>query len=228
MTVSSVGPAVRQAAIDARNQLKDIVAGFLNKPIGSIRLKDGQIYTNGDSHLRVKTSEIVEQAGEFTIIGKGAREPNHSNVDLRTFGAQFADVEVDVTTGEVKVHKIVTVHDFGRVINRLGSQNQAEGAVVQGIGFALTEKRVIDERNGIVLNANLEDYLVPTDLDFNEIECAFIDAPDNLANSLGAKGLGEPALIPTAPAIANALRRATGTRFLSLPITRDKILERMK
>ena len=117
----------------------------------------------------MKINDIVEKIGEFTILGKGSREPNHEDIELRTFGAQFAEVEVDMITGEVKVLRVVTVHDFGRVMNPLGSRNQAEGAVIQGIGYALTEERIVDPNYGIVLNANLEDYRVPTALDFNEI-----------------------------------------------------------
>jgi CO/xanthine dehydrogenase Mo-binding subunit len=224
MTVSSVGPAVRQAAIDARNQLRDISSGFLDIPAERLEIRDGAVFVKGEAKPRQRIREITEEIGELTILGKGSREPNREDVELRTFGSQFASVEVDLNTGEVKVLKMVTVHDFGRVINPLGSRSHAEGAIIQGIGYALTEERIIDAGTGVVLNANLEDYRVPTALDFQELDYAAIDQPDNLANNLGAKGLGEPALIPTAPAIANAITRATGLRILSLPITRDKIL----
>ena len=100
--------------------------------------------------------------------------------------------------------------------------------MVQGIGYALTEEKVIDSRTGVVLNANMEDYLLPTALDFKNIGYDFIDEPDIASNNIGAKGLGEQALIPTAPAIANAIANATGIRFLSLPITRDKILDALE
>ncbi len=225
MTVSSVGPAIRQAAIDARNQLCGIAAEYLGLPAGDVNLRGGSIYIKGRSQQHMTISEIAEEIGEFTILGKGSREPNRTDIDVRTFGAQFAEVEVDTSTGEVLVSRVVTVHDIGRVINPLGGRNQVEGAVVQGIGYALTEGRVIDERSGVVLNVNLEDYQVPTALDFGDIDQAFINQPDNRSNNLGAKGLGEPAMIPTSPAIANAIARATGIRFLSIPITRDKIIE---
>jgi CO/xanthine dehydrogenase Mo-binding subunit len=224
MTVSSVGPAVRQAAIDARNQLYEVVGGILGIPPEHVSIKSGSVYVKDESKARTSTSELFEQLGEFTILGKGARGPNRADSALRTFGAQFADVEVNTLTGKVTVNKLITVHDVGRVMNHLGASNQVEGAVIQGIGYALTEERVIDPASGIVLNPSLEDYMVPTALDFNEIGFDFIDEPDLIANNLGAKGLGEPALIPTAPAIANAITNATGIRFLSLPITRDKIL----
>ena len=144
---------------------------------------------------------------------------------MRTFGAQFAEVEVDVATGEARVLRVVSAHDFGRVVNPLGAASQVEGGVVQGVGYALTEERVIDEASGIVLNPNLEDYKVPSALDVPRIEFVAIDRPDERANAVGAKGLGEPPLIPTAPAIANAIARAIGVRFLELPITRDRILD---
>jgi CO/xanthine dehydrogenase Mo-binding subunit len=228
MTVSSVGPAVRQAAIDALHQLREICAGFLNLPVEQIEIHDGGVYLKGESQALKSINEVAGEIGELTILGKGAREPNNEEFELRTFGAQFADVEVDTLTGEVKVQRLVTVHDFGRVINPLGAGGIAEGAVIQGIGYALTEGRVVDQKSGIVLNANMEGYELPTALDFNEIGYAFIDQPDNRANNLGAKGLGEPALIPTAPAIANAIKMATGLRFTELPITRDKILEAIR
>lgn len=225
MTVSSVGPAIRQAALDLRNQLHQISAGFLNVPESDLMIKGEAVYVHGESQPRISLSDLAGEIGDITLLGKGSREPNQTAAAVRTFGAQFADVEVNTLTGEINVLNIVTVHDFGRVINPLGARSQAEGAVIQGIGYALTEGRMIDLKSGIILNTNLEDYMVPSALDFNKIGYAFIDEPDNLANNLGAKGLGEPALIPSAPAIANAIARATGLRFLSLPITRQKILE---
>ena len=225
MTISSVGPAIRDAAIDARKQLYDLLTGFVSVTAEKISIRDGSIYVQGEDKPRMKVSDMANQIGLFTILGKGSRWPNRQGVELRTFGAQFADVEVDTLTGEVNVIKVVTVHDCGRVINPLGGANQSEGAVVQGIGYGVTEQGVIDRRTGVVLTSNLHDYKVLTSMDVPEIGPSFIDAPDDQANSLGAKGLGEPAMIPTAPAIANAVARAIGVRFMSLPITRDKVLE---
>jgi xanthine dehydrogenase YagR molybdenum-binding subunit len=224
MTVSSVGPAVRQAAIDVRSQLHEIIGSFLDVSSEKVEIRNGNVYISGETKPRARLKDVLEQLGEFTLLGKGARGPNPANLALRTFGAQFAEVEVDSLTGEVTMLRLVTVHDVGRVMNKLGASNQVEGAVIQGIGYALTEERVIDPGTGIVLNANMEDYLLPTALDFTDISYDFIDEPDISANNLAMKGLGEPAMIPTAPAIANAIAHATGIRFLSLPITRKKII----
>ena len=223
-TVASVGPAVRQAAADAREQYRAVVAGLLDVPTDQVEVRDGSIHVRGESSPRLRVGDVAGRVDEFTILGKGARGPNPPGVDLRTFGAQFAEVEVDILTGDVRVLRIVAVHDFGRVVNPLGAGSQIEGGVIQGVGYALTEGRVVDERTGDVLNPNLEDYLVPTSLDAPAIDHATIDRPDERANSLGAKGLGEPPIIPTAPAIANAIARAIGVRFLSLPIDRAKVL----
>lgn len=225
MTVSSVGPAVRQAAADARNQLLQVIAGFLEVPAGQVEVRDGAVHVRGEAQPRARLADILGELGPFTILGKGARGPNEPGVVVRTFGAQFADVEVDTLTGEVTVLRIVTVHDIGRIVNPLGAGSQAEGATIQGIGYALTEERVVDQRTGIVLNPNLGDYLVPASLDVPEIGHSFVGGPDERANNLGAKGIGEPSLIPTAPAIANAIARATGVRFREIPITRRRILD---
>jgi xanthine dehydrogenase YagR molybdenum-binding subunit len=225
MTISAVGPAIREAAADARRQLHDIIAGFLSVAAESVSVKGGSVHIQGEEKPRMKVSQLTDQLGQFTILGKGSRWTNQTGAEVRTFGAQFADVEVDTTTGEVTVLKVVSVHDCGRVMNPMGGANQVEGALVQGIGYGIMEERVIDQCYGVVLTPDLHDYKVLTSMDVPDIGHAFIDKPDDLANNLSAKGLGEPAMIATAPAIANAIARATGVRFLSLPITRPKILE---
>jgi xanthine dehydrogenase YagR molybdenum-binding subunit len=153
------------------------------------------------------------------------RGPNPPDKANRTFGAQFVEVEVDTETGEVTVLRVAAAHDCGRIINPTMVDSQVIGAVTQGIGFALTEERVVDHARGVVLNANLEEYKVPTVLDVPPIVHAHVDLPDPLANNTGAKGIGEPPLVPTAPAIANAVFDAIGVRLRSAPLTRHKILD---
>jgi xanthine dehydrogenase YagR molybdenum-binding subunit len=159
------------------------------------------------------------------IMGRGARSPNPEAAHVNTFGAQFVEVEVEPATGEVTITKLVAVHDSGRVINPLTLSSQIEGGVIQGIGHALTEKRIVDRKTGLVLNANLEDYRVPTIRDAPGITSQMVDRPDLRANNLGSKGVGEPPIIPTAAAVANAVADALHVRFKEIPITRASILE---
>jgi len=114
----------------------------------------------------------------------------------------------------------VAAHESGRVMNRLTFDNQVHGGIAMGLGFALTEGRVLDHGgSGRMLNANLHDYRVPTTLDVPpDIRSVAIDEPDDAANTAGAKGLGEPVTIPTAPAIANAIFDAVGIRVTETPI----------
>mgnify|MGYP000507024781 CR=1 FL=1 len=123
------------------------------------------------------------------------------------------------------VLRVVAAHDCGRVINPTMVESQVVGGVTQGIGFALTEERVVDARLGVVLNANLEEYKVPTVADIPPITYAGVDLPDPAANPTGAKGIGEPPLVPTAPAIANAVFDAVGVRLRHAPLSRRRILE---
>src|SRR5207247_7614203 len=133
------------------------------------------------------------------LLGEGARGPNPSGKSVRTFGVQMVEVEVDVETGEVRVLRVAASHDCGRVVNPTAVDSQVIGAVTQGLGFGLTEERVVDTRSGIVLNANLEEYKVPTVADVPWIEHARVELADPEANPTGAKGIGEPPLVPTAP-----------------------------
>jgi CO/xanthine dehydrogenase Mo-binding subunit len=156
--------------------------------------------------------------------GEGSRGANPESKSIRTCGAQCAEVEVDIETGEVSVLRIAAAHDCGLVVNPLLVDSQVMGGVTQGLGYALLEERLVDAASGVVLNANLEEYKVPTVADIPEIRNATLSMPDTEANIVGVKGIGEPPLIPAAPAIANAVFDAIGARVRDLPITREKIL----
>ena len=158
------------------------------------------------------------------IIGRGSRGPNPSGVGLASFGAQFAEVEVDSETGVVRVLRIVAVHDAGRIVNPTLAESQVEGGIIQGLGFALFEERVLDAATGVPLNANVHDYKIPTMGDVPRIEVELLDVADPVANHTGARGLAEPPIIPTAPAIANAVCDALGIEITELPMTPWRIL----
>jgi len=135
-------------------------------------------------------------------------------------GVQFAEVEVDTETGFVKVKKILVVQDCGLVVNRLTAESQVNGGVITGLGYALYEDRVLDSQTGLCLNPNFETYKLPGAADIPEIDIVLLDMPER-----GVIGLGEPVVIPTASAVANAVANAIGVRVRSLPITPDKVLE---
>jgi xanthine dehydrogenase YagR molybdenum-binding subunit len=154
------------------------------------------------------------------ILGVGYKRPNPSDKVINPFGAQFCEVKVDTKTGEVEILKFVAAQESGRVMNRLTFDSQVYGGITMGIGFGMTEQRVLDHgQTGKLCNRNWHDYKLPTALDVpEEIVSHPIDMPDHEANSTGAKGLGEPVTIPTAAAIANAVYNATGVRVTNTPI----------
>jgi xanthine dehydrogenase YagR molybdenum-binding subunit len=120
------------------------------------------------------------------------------------------------------------VHEFGRSINILTSENQIQGGTVQGLSYALFEERIMDKNRGKMINTNFYDYKIPTSLDVPMIEPIIIDSVDPVMNNLGMKGLGEPPRIASHAAIANAIHNATGVWIRELPITPDKLLEALK
>ncbi|MGZ4289843.1 MAG: xanthine dehydrogenase family protein molybdopterin-binding subunit [Gaiellaceae bacterium] len=207
-TTPSMGPAVRAAAADARRQIEEIAEqrGRQGAPI----------------------AEIVDVLEDAQILGKGARGPNPTGMQVLTFGVQVAEVAVDIETGEVWVDRIAAIHDVGRVINPLGASSQIEGGIIQGIGHTLSEERLHDPRTGRLLTTTLDAYKLPTIADVPEIVSELIDEPDAHLTNLGSKGLGEPPIIPTAAAIANAIRDATGADVRQLPITREEMLRALR
>ncbi len=223
VTTGSMTPAVRSAANDLRNNLCDIVAQMRDIPQNEIEIRGGMIYRRDQELASVR--EIMRKLGDVMLQGTGSRGPNPDDVSVVTSGAQFAEVEVDTVTGLVRVLKIVAAHDSGRIMNPQTFNSQIYGGIIQGMGLALTEQRIVDTERGAVLNPNLEFYKLPTIADVPQIENILIDIPDTKANSTGAKGAGEPGIIPTAAAIANAVADALGVRVGTLPITPPRVLE---
>jgi xanthine dehydrogenase YagR molybdenum-binding subunit len=227
MTVASVGPAVRMAAEDARAQLLQAASGILDVAPEMLAARDSVIRV-ARSKRSITFAEIGERIGDVMIIGRGSRGPNPDGITLASFGAQRADVEVDVETGVVRVLRISAVHDVGRVINPTLAESQVEGGILQGTGYALFEERVLDESLGIPLNPTMHDYKVPTLADAPRIDVTLLDVADPVANHTGARGLAEPPIIPTAPAIANAVTNAIGAEITELPITPWRVLEAIR
>jgi xanthine dehydrogenase YagR molybdenum-binding subunit len=208
-TTPSMGPAVRAAAADAREQVEDI-AEQRGLP------KDTPI------------EEVVGLLEEAQILGKGARGPNPTGMSVLTFGVHVVEVAVDVETGEIRVERVAAIHDVGRIVNPLGASSQVEGGVIQGIGHTLSEERLLDPETGRVLTSSLDAYRMPTIADVPEIVCEFVDKPDEHLTNLGSKGLGEPPIVPIAAAIANAIRDATGAEVHELPISREEMLRALR
>jgi xanthine dehydrogenase YagR molybdenum-binding subunit len=223
-TISSCGPAVRMAVEEARRHLIDAAASVLEAAPTDIKLAAGSLHVAGVPDRKISIAELTGRMGNFTITGRGFRGANPSDVTIRTWGAQFAEVEVDTETGGVAVLKIAACHDVGRVINPLQYTSQIHGGVIQGLGFGLSEDHVTDPETGNVLDVGFDAYAVPRLSAVPEIEALAVNIPDPVANNLGVKGVGEPPIIPTAAAIANAIANAIGVRITDLPITPMKVI----
>jgi CO/xanthine dehydrogenase Mo-binding subunit len=225
-TTPSMGPAVRSAAGEVARQVIEIAAQRFEVEERVLSLKDGKIVSEqGGSWPLEEVTGLLEDG---QILGSGARGPNPTGMRVMTYGIQVAEVAVDVETGEVVVERVYAVHDVGRVINPLGAQSQIEGGIIQAIGHSLSEQRLLDPQSGKVLTQTLDAYKLPTIADVPEIVSELIDVPDAHLTNLGSKGLGEPPIVPTAAAIANAIRDATGADVRSLPLNREEVLRALR
>ena len=221
-TIPSMGPAVRAAAADAAHQILEIAAQRFHLEQRVLSLKDGHVVSSDGGSWPIE--EVTGLLEDAQITGKGARGPNPTGMRVLTFGIQVADVAVDVETGEVRVERMAAIHDVGRVINPLGARSQVEGGIIQGVGHTLSEERLFDPASGRVLTQTLDAYKLPTIADVPEIHVELLDIPDEHLTNLGSKGLGEPPIVPTAAAIVNAIRDATGADVRELPVTREEML----
>jgi xanthine dehydrogenase YagR molybdenum-binding subunit len=197
-TTPSVMPAVRAAAARVRTQLLDLA---------------------GDA-FEIAPEDLALREGRFRSADNALDRPYTDVTDL----LKIAQVAVDPGTGRVVVETIWAVHDVGRIINPLTAASQVQGGVIQGLGYALMEEQVVDPTLGTPTNATLDDYKLPTIADVPEIVVDFVQVAEP-ATDVGAKGLGEPPVIPTAAAIANAFAHATGRRPRGMPLTPRRVLE---
>jgi len=226
-TVPTESPAIRSAALDVKRQLLSMAAEQLKVPAADLDLRGGEIVSKADPAKKLGVGQVQAFGRRGVLVGVGYRGPNPQGKATNPFGAQFAEVEVDTKTGEIRVLRFLSAHDSGRVLNEKMFRNQVNGGVTMGIGFGLTEERVMDRQLGKLLTANLHDYKMPTALDAPADKTVIaIDPHDTFCNT-GAKGLGEPATIPTAPAIANAVFHATGLRVTDAPMSPARVLRAM-
>ncbi len=223
-TTYTVGAAVQAAARDARSQVFAIAAEMLEASAEDMELGDGRVRVKGVPEKYVTLQQIAANTMRFgapyePVFGRG-RSANR--VSSPTFAAHLAKVAVDPETGEVRVLDYVAAQDVGRAINPAEVEGQIHGGVVQGIGWALFEEMVYDE-SGQALTATLMDYALPLGKDVPTITPLLVEVPSELG-PFGARGVGEPPVVPVAAAIANAIKDAVGVRMTQLPMTPERVL----
>ncbi|WP_245632356.1 xanthine dehydrogenase family protein molybdopterin-binding subunit [Edaphobacter aggregans] len=204
---------------------------FQGKDPGSLTMTRCRVHAKGQSAASgVPYDEILRLANLASANGDGksgglGADPRSRDYSTHSFGAQFVEVEWDPGIARLRVSRVVSVVDGGRIINKRTATNQMAGAVVMGIGMGLFEETVYDPRNGHAVNDNFADYVVPTIADTPQIDVHFLDIPDPLLNEYGARGIGEIGLAGIAPAITAATYHATGVRVRELPVRIEDLLK---
>jgi xanthine dehydrogenase molybdenum-binding subunit len=218
------GNAVKLAAEDALGQLFDTAATIMEVNPEDLDTGDGIVFVKANPDTNLTFAEILQTVAPPVIVGFG-RWAAPADYAINGFAAQFADVEVDVDTGGVKVLKMALAHDVGRAVNPNALENQIEGGVAsQGIGLGVLEDFHIDRDTGKPLNPNYLDYTIATTLDVPEMETILVESNEP-RGPFGAKGCSEICIVPTGPAIANAIYNAIGARITEYPCSPDKILK---
>jgi xanthine dehydrogenase molybdenum-binding subunit len=217
------GGAVQEAAAHLKSRLLTLAAEKLGVESDILDLRGGTIFVKGSAQ-KATIKEIVQGAGGAplrSLVGEATYEPEVAY----SYGAHFAEVEVDTETGHINVIQIVAVHEIGRAINPAGVEGQIEGGLQQGIGHTLTEDLIIDRETGKTLNANFVDYKMPLALDMPKIKIIILEEEPGVGGPFGAKGIGEDPILAIGQAIGNAVSDAVGFRFRNIPITPEKVLE---
>jgi len=226
------------AARKIKERLLELASRQMGEPPELLSIKDGEVFCKDDPEKRLEIGKILRKAhfsqGGQMLMADFFYDPANENLDKSfrgnlsmtyTFGAHGVRVKVDEETGKVKVLKYVAAHDVGKAINPLLLEGQVYGGALMGIGYALTEQLILEK--GEVMNPNFRDYKILTAKDAVPIETYIVETMDK-DGPFGAKGIGEPGCVPTAPAIANAIWDAVGVRLRELPMTPERVLAAIK
>jgi xanthine dehydrogenase molybdopterin-binding subunit B len=194
-----------------------------------LAFENGEVFLSADGAVeRVPFGDLLQRANLRRVSGSGKGEGTYGNPDAKfsthSFGCHFVEVTWQAETARLRVSRVVTVMDAGRILNPLAARNQIEGAVVMGIGMALLEHTSYDPQNGAPMNSNLADYVMAVNADAPPMEVHFLDFPDKEINELGARGIGEIGLAGFAAAVTAAVHHATGVRVRELPVRIEHLL----
>lgn len=227
-----IGNVVALASREARKRLAEVMAEVWDVDVGEIGTGNGEIWAKNTNH-RISMGEAVTTAKNRGVVPVGSATYGTDATGLDpvdgsgrpwqayVFGTQVAEVEVDTVTGEVQVLGIWAAHDVGRAVNPQGVEGQIEGGIVQALGQGLMEDYQL--KDGHTSTHGFAKYILPTSLDVPRINSIIIEDPDPLG-PLGVKGIGEPAMVPTIPAVMNAIYDAVGVRITALPATPERVL----
>jgi CO/xanthine dehydrogenase Mo-binding subunit len=224
----SMGYTVKKATEALKQQLLETAADALEANVNDLEMKEGRVYVKGSPERGLTMRELYTRSA--TQKG-GPPVASFSSKNLPpsvNYTIQVAEVEVDPETGEVKVLDLTAVQDVGFALNPLSVEGQIQGGAIQGLGYALSEEMKFD-RDGRLMNPRLLDYKLPSILDVPKVKPVLIEEPITAGPTpYGAKGVGEPPIVPTAAAVANAIYDAVGVRVYSLPLTAEKVLKALK
>lgn len=233
-TTGSITPAARNAAYQVKKRFIAEVAAALGARPEAFSLRDGKLSLGDDggraltfkaAAAKLRTEQIAATASRAEDYGGFGVGRGKGGIGIGGLGGvQFAEVAVDTETGIIKVERVVAVHDCGRPINPLALESQINGGILQGISYALYENRVLDRRAGLMLNPNLEQYKILGARETPKIEVTLLEEYHG-RSATDAGGIGEPATVPTAAAVANAVYNAIGARMRELPMTPARVLE---
>ncbi len=230
---ASTAPAAAAACGEIRRELLKIAAKTADGFTGAEGRESEFIFRNGrlahrsDPSRGIGYADLLALGGRDAIQAQGETTPiwgRNDDYSFQSFGAHFVEVRVAEDIGRIRVSRVVSVFDCGRIVSAKTARSQFIGGIVFGIGMALTEELIYDREHGQPVNADMAGYLVPVHADVPEIDVSWIDEPDFNFNSVGCRGIGEIGITGVAAAIANAVYHATGRRVRDLPITPDKLL----
>jgi xanthine dehydrogenase YagR molybdenum-binding subunit len=235
MVTGSVLNAIANACTEAMKKMLALSTGTEGSPLKGAKVEElefaeGRIRKKDQAAGDPEFAEVLKLARIDGLSAEGKtvptwEDPQSKDKSLHSYGAQFVEVEWEPEIARLRVSRVVTVIDAGRIINPKAAANQISGAVVMGIGMGLLEETIHDQRTGQPINGSMADYLMATCADSPEIDVTFLDHPDPVMGEYGARGVGEIGLAGVAAAITAAVHHATGVRVRELPVKIEDLLQ---